>query len=230
MENRIAMPTSSRFTLQAYLHRIGFTGQARADLATVEGMMRAQLRQVSFENLDIQAGMPISMVPDDIVEKILDRQRGGYCFEVNGLFAMALQALQIPYFFIAARPITHQGVRKPKTHMAVVASLDGESWLCDCGFGGYGIRAPLQLGRLGAEVNQDGELFQLNMLNEQELVLRSKMYDAWEDQYAFDLNPHEFIDFIPANHYNASHPDSLFVRKLLVVRCTPQGRKIMFGH
>lgn len=52
--------------------------------------MHHQLRAVPFENLDVQAGKIVSLVPEEIVEKIIDRNRGGYCYEVNGIFAMAL--------------------------------------------------------------------------------------------------------------------------------------------
>ncbi len=199
-------------------------------MATVAAIMRAQLMEVPFENLDIQAGRTISMNADDIVDKIIGRYRGGYCFEVNGLFSMALEALHIPYRLIAARPMTHQGIRKPKTHMALVVQCDDEHWLCDCGFGGYGIRAPLRLSRPGVSVDQDGEFFKVSLSDEGELTLSSLVHDVWEDQYAFDLTPHHWIDFIPANYYNSTHPDSLFVKKLLIVRCTDTGRKILFGN
>jgi len=220
----------SQFKLADYLTRIGFQGMARADLATVTSLMRAQLQAVPFENLDIQAGKMISIDPDVIAEKLITRRRGGYCYEVNGLFAMALHALQIPYFFIAARPLTHHNVKKPKTHMAVVVEIDGDQWLCDCGYGGYGLRAPMNLGLLDTEVSQDGELFILSRVNDSEIILKSHVQDVWEAQYTFDLAPQDWVDFEPANYYSSTHHDSLFVRKLLVVLCTAGGRKILFGH
>ena len=220
----------SRFTLESYFRRTGFQGVARPTLSCVAEMMRCQLLSVPFENLDIQAGTIISLDPDDIAQKILERQRGGYCFEVNGLFAMALDALHIRYFFIAARPLTQHNVKKPKTHMAVVVQFDDGQWLCDCGFGGYGLRAPIRLGVPDTEVCQDGELFMLSQLNDNETVLKTKIRDVWQAQYAFDLAPQAWGDFELANYYSSTHHDSLFVRKLLVVLCTPTGRKILFGN
>lgn len=219
----------SQFTLDHYLRRIGFQGEASATLACVTKMMRCQLQSVPFENLDIQAGKIISLDHDDIAEKILHRQRGGYCFEVNGLFAMALDALQIRYFFIAASPLTHHNVRKPKTHMAVVVQFDDGQWLCDCGYGGYGLREPVRIDLLDTEIRQDDDAFMLSRMGEQEIVLKSKVQGVWEAQYAFDLMPQDWTDFAGANHYNSTHHDSLFVRKLLVVLCTLTGRKILFG-
>ena len=219
----------SPFTLDRYLQRIGYEGRPSATLACVTKMMRCQLHSVPFENLDIQAGKGISLEPADIAEKILQRQRGGYCFEVNGLFAMALAALQIRYFFIAASPVNHHNVKKARTHMAVVVQIDDGQWLCDCGYGGYGLREPIRIDLLDTEVHQDEDVFLLSRFGEQEILLQSKVQGVWEAQYAFDLTPHNWADFADANHYNSTHHDSLFVRKLLVVLCTPHGRKILFG-
>lgn len=198
-------------------------------MATVTEMMRCQLFSVPFENLDVQAGKIISLHPSDIVEKIVHRQRGGYCYEVNGLFAMALDALEIPYYFVAARPISHGGI-KPKTHMAIIVLLKGEKWLCDLGFGGYGIRAPLRLNLLDTSVCQDGDLFMLSLQTEHEMVVKIHTANGWDEQYAFELAPQIWADFAAANYYNSTHRDSIFVRKLLVVLCSPNGRKILFGN
>lgn len=220
----------THFSIDRYFNRIRFHGAAIPSMETVTAMMRAQLLNVPFENLDIQAGKIISLDPEDIAEKIIHRRRGGYCFEVNGLFSMALDALQIPYFFITATPLSQHGVRKPKTHMAIIVELNNEKWLCDCGFGGYGMRAPMSLKILETEVPQDGDAFMLSQLNEWELVLKTKLHDSWEAQYMFDLTKHNWTDFTAANDYSSTHPDSLFVRKLLIVLCTPVGRKILFGN
>ena len=221
--------TEVTFSLPRYFTRIRYTSEPRPTMASVAEMMRCQLFHIPFENLDVQAGKVISLQPADIVAKLVNRQRGGYCYEVNGLFAMALDALGIPYFFVAARPLTH-GHRKPRTHMAIVVTLQGEKWLCDLGFGGHGIRAPMRLNLLETEVNQDGELFMLSMQSEHELLLKTHTSHGWEGLYAFELTPQHWEDFIPANFYNCTHHESIFVRKLLVVLCHASGRKILFGH
>lgn len=158
---------AENFVLQKYFDRIGFIGDATADIATITEIMRCQLFTVPFENLDVQAGKVVSLVPEEIVEKILNRNRGGYCYEVNGLFAMALQALGIPYQFVAARPMFYP-VKRPKTHMAIVLKVNGEEWLCDLGFGSYGIRAPMRLNLIDVEVKQDFDTFVLSKTNDRE--------------------------------------------------------------
>ena len=158
---------ADNFSLKSYLNRIGFSNEAKSDIATVTEMMKCQLLSVPFENLDVLAGKVVSLVPEEIVEKILNRNRGGYCYEVNGLFAMALQTLNIPYQFVAARPMFYP-VKRPKTHMAIVLKIDDEEWLCDLGFGSYGINAPMRLNLNDVEVIQNLDTFMLSKTNERE--------------------------------------------------------------
>ena len=115
---------ATNFNLPAYLQRIVYQGTPSADIDSVTRMMQQQLRTIPFENLDVQAGKIVSLVPEHIVDKIIHQQRGGYCYEINGLFSMALTALGISYRWVAARPMFYP-MRRPKTHMAIVAELQG---------------------------------------------------------------------------------------------------------
>jgi len=219
---------ADNFVLGDYLRRIDYNGAVRADLATLQGLMRRQLYSVPFENLDVQAGKVVSLLPEDIVSKIVYGQRGGYCYEVNGLFAMALQALGFSYQFVAARPMFYP-VKRPKTHMALVVTIDGERWLCDMGFGSYGIREPVALSALDVETRQGFDTFKLSKLNTGEYLLQACVEGAWSNQYGFDLYEPDWIDFAPANYMNSTHPDAIFVQKPLIVLHHATGRKILVG-
>ena len=218
---------ADNFDLQTYFDRIGYSGEPRADLASVSAIMRRHLFTVPFENLDVLAGKGVSMEPEAIVDKIVRRRRGGYCYEVNGLFAMALEALGVPYRFVGCRPMTY-AARRPRTHMAMLATLDSEEWLCDVGFGSYGMRAPMRLTSHG-EVRQDHDVFELIRPDAHETLLRAKIDGEWANQYSFDLAYHEWIDFMPANWLNSTYPEALFVQKRVVVLHNPEGRAILFG-
>jgi N-hydroxyarylamine O-acetyltransferase len=105
---------SDNFNISTYFNRINYTGPAGANTATLHALMRHQLFSVPFENLDVQAGKVVSLAPDDIADKVLTQGRGGYCYEVNGLFAMALAALGIlTASWRRARCSTPRGGRKP---------------------------------------------------------------------------------------------------------------------
>lgn len=217
---------ATNFSLRHYFERIGFKGEPKADIATVTELMRCQLFTVPFENLDVQAGKIVSMVPEEIVDKIVARSRGGYCYEVAGVFAMALQAIGVPFQLVAGRPMTYP-TRRPRTHMALVVTLDGTRWLCDLGFGGYGIRAPLNLDVLDIEVRQGYETYKLTRDADDVYVVSALVEGQWANQYGFDLSRQEWVDFVPANHLNSTHPESIFVQRLIAVLQTEAGRKIL---
>ena len=228
---------ASNFDLQQYFDRIGYQRNSdstsplnqNVDVNRLSDIMRSQLFSVPFENTEVQAGFVPSLVPEDIVTKIVERKRGGYCYEVNGIFAMALTALSVPYYFVAARPMFYPTTR-PKTHMAIVAHVDGQDWLCDLGFGSYGIRAPFPLHQLDCEIQQDHDTFMITKNGEREYCLQAKVDGKWASQYGFDLYAQEWIDFAPANFMNATHPDAIFVQKLLIVQQHTEGRTILFGR
>ena len=218
---------ASNFSLKNYLNRINYAGKIQADLKTLNALMSHQLQSIPFENTEVQAGRIPSLVLADIYTKIVTDKRGGYCYEVNGLFAMALSAIGFEWYFIGARPMFYPS-RRPKTHMVIVVILDGESYLCDTGFGGYGLREPLKVVEtLAAE--QNGDQFRLAFIDE-EFVLSSLVNEEWMPQYGFALSQQEWIEFSLANYFNATHPETIFTQKKLAIIQTPTGRKILVDN
>jgi N-hydroxyarylamine O-acetyltransferase len=219
--------TAPNFSLSDYLRRIGYGGETRPDLATLSALMSAQLQSVPFENTEVQAGRIPSLIPEDIYTKIVTSRRGGYCYEVNGLFAMSLTAIGFEWYFAGARPMFYPS-RRPKTHLVVIVTIDGEHYLCDTGFGGYGLRQPIHI-QDGEIAEQNGDRFRLELSNN-EYVLSSWVNDEWSLQYGFALLPQEWIEFSLANYFNATHPDTIFTQKKLAVMQTPKGRKILVDN
>lgn len=224
---------AANFSLAEYFNRISYPAaslpsSSKIGIKELSAIMRQQLFTVPFENTQVQAGSTPSLKPENIVTKIIEHKRGGYCYEVNGLFALALEAMGVDYYFVAARPMFYSTMR-PKTHMAIIVELDGERYLCDLGFGSYGLRAPFPVSQLDVEIQQDSDAFKLTQTGEREYCLQAKVNGAWANQFGFDFYPQEWIDFSPANHMNATHHDSIFVQKLLIVQHHEQGRTILFG-
>jgi N-hydroxyarylamine O-acetyltransferase len=223
---------AENFSLEAYFTRISWSAERQpltVDITTLTLLMQQQLRHVPFENLDVQAGQIVSLEPTDIVRKILHHNRGGYCYEVNGLFAMLLTALDIPYQFVFCRPMFYP-MRRPKTHMALIVTLPTGRYLCDLGFGSYGIRAPIALADVNLVQQQDHDQFRLISPEPGQYVLQAWLDGHFVSQYGFDLYPAEWIDFMPANYLNSTHPDTIFVQKLLVLMQHETGRKLLIGN
>lgn len=220
---------ADNFVIADYFQRIGISGDLKNDLPTLTAIMRAQLRSVPFENLDVQAGKIVSLVPEDIVSKIIYGRRGGYCYEVNSLFAMVLTALGFEYDLIGARPMFYPQ-RRPKSHMVLMVKIGAERWLCDTGFGSFGLRAPIELNQLGQIIKQDNETFTLDKNERGEFVLKALVKGEWANQFGFDLQPMEMIDFMPVNYYNSTHPDAVFVQRYLVMLQRADGRTLLSGN
>lgn len=220
---------AQNFILADYLQRIGFSGEVALNADSLCKLMRCHLQIIPFENLDVQAGKIVSLVPEDIVNKIVYGKRGGYCYEVNSLFAMALTALGFEYDIVGARPMFYPH-RRPKSHMVLVVKIGEERWLCDTGFGSFGLRAPIGLHQLGQVIQQDNETFMLDKNERGEFVLKALVKGEWANQFGFDLYPMEIIDFSLANYYNSTHPDAVFVQRYLVMQQRPDGRTLLSGN
>jgi N-hydroxyarylamine O-acetyltransferase len=218
----------SAFSLPRYLARVGLLQAPAPDAAGLRQLMRSQLFHVPFENLSVQAGERISLEPEAIARKILEQGRGGYCYEVNGLFAMALSALGFRWRLIGARPMFY-GRRWAKTHVMLLVECADAQYLCDTGFGRFGLRAPLELRVSETGERQDWERFRLQQCAG-EWVLQAWVDGAWENQVSFDEQPMEWVDFMPAHFFNSQSPESVFVQKLVIVQHREQTRCVLSGE
>lgn len=220
---------AENFILNDYLTRIGFTGKPQVDLPTVTALMRKHLFTIPFENIDVQQHRFVSLKPEDVVNKIVYSNRGGYCYEVNGLFAMALTAIGFNYQFCGARPMFYPTLR-PKTHVVLAVEIEHEKFICDLGFGSFGIRAPISLKQLNQTIEQDYDQFELSKLDQDTYLVKAKVENEWKNQFCFDLYPMQWIDMTLPNYFNSNHPDTIFVQKLLVVKHNPDGRSILLDN
>ncbi|MEO9827723.1 MAG: arylamine N-acetyltransferase, partial [Paracoccaceae bacterium] len=138
---KLETPTPSRLTSQPmkldhYLTRIRFTGDPRPDRATLTALMQAQLRTVPFENLDQQLGVPVPTDVKSAYTKVVDNRRGGWCFELNGLFRWTLSEIGFEVQTLAAHVGDNGESRSaPADHMFLRVDCD-EPLLVDVGFGG----------------------------------------------------------------------------------------------
>ena len=79
--------------IDAYLGRIGLTGRPPPTLEGLRALHRAHLAAIPYENFDVQLGRPVTIAVPAIYDKIVGRRRGGWCYEMNGLFGWALGEL-----------------------------------------------------------------------------------------------------------------------------------------
>ena len=149
--------------LQPYLDRIGFKGVLRPDLATLRALHRGHALGISYENLDVQLGRPLTTDPAAAFDKIVHGRRGGWCYEMNGLLGAVLDEVGFKVTRLAGG--VHRMVRGDEAvgnHLVLLVDLDGEPWIADVGFGD-GSRDPFPL-KEGAIVS-DGYEYRLQRLD-----------------------------------------------------------------
>ncbi len=214
----------AEFNLEAYLARIGYGGKLDATAETLRDLHLAHAVSIPFENLDIQMGLPIHLDLASLQDKLVRRRRGGYCFEQNTLFQAALKTLGFNPRPCEARVRFGNVVEMARTHMLLLVGVGGAEFLCDVGFGGEGLLHPVPMD--GAEHTQF--LATCRVVPEGNLlVLQSLRREGWFDLYAFVPEARAPIDFVVANWYTSTHPQSRFVTTLTAQLPTPEARYVL---
>ncbi|XP_053326853.1 arylamine N-acetyltransferase 2-like [Spea bombifrons] len=216
--------------INAYLERIGVPATSPApSLAALRQLHRQHVLSVPFESLSIHSGEKILLDPALLYEKIVERRRGGFCCENNGLFLWVLRVLGYKPRILSARVQnkTTGAYGPPYDHMVLTVELEGRRWLCDVGFG-EGIRTPFPL-ESGWEEEQDGCRLRLRV-EKDEWFLEKKEGDGWRSLYKFTLQERRFEEFQGMCDYHQTSPSSLFFCKSLCSLQLPRGRVTYLGR
>lgn len=204
--------------LNAYLRRIGYNGPLAADLATLRALTIAHVAAIPFENLDPLLRVPVSIESEAVERKLVHDGRGGYCFEQNRLLLDVLRALGFQVSGLIARVLwmKPEDAIAAQTHMLLRIELEGESWLADVGFGSMALSGAL---RLQPDIAQatGNEPFRL-LQSHGDWRMQARVRDEWKTLYRFDLQPHQAIDYVVANHYTSTYPESHFLHGLIAAR------------
>ena len=213
-------------TAVAYLNRVGITAPAVGDAAGLRTLHRAHQLTVPFENLSIHLGEPISLDERDLIDKIVRRRRGGFCYELNGAFALLLEALGAQVSRVAARVYGEAGLGPPFDHLALIVrpADDSGPWLADVGFGGHSDYPLL----LDAREDQDDPAgrFRLADADAGDIdVLRDG-----RPQYRIETRERSLADCVPTCWWQQTSPQSHFTQSTICSRLTPGGRVSISGR
>ena len=208
----------------AYLTRIGYEGSCKPTLQTLQNLHRAHLFAIPYENLDIHLGRSLSLDEKTIFDKLVIQKRGGWCFEMNGLFAWALRELGFKVTLLGGavnRP--HCDDAAKLGHLVLRVDL-GEPYLCDVGFGD-GLLEPLPLrpgryrqGFLGYDLTRSGTSW----------YWHNQPYGA-ASGFCFELTPRRLEEFSGMCHALQTSPESGFVRTIVCSRFHVGGYSVLRG-
>jgi N-hydroxyarylamine O-acetyltransferase len=186
--------------VERYLARIGYEGPRDPSPATLAALQRAHMLAVPFENLDIALGRPLVLDREVNFEKIVERRRGGWCYELNGMFSWLLEQLGFEVTLLGSRVSGPGGVSPDLAHLLLRVDLD-RPYIADVGFGESSLE-PLALEDVAGGV----------IHNENDL------------QVEFTLEPRPLEDFEAMSRHQQTSPDSGFVRRRKITLARPDGR------
>ena len=219
------------FDLARYLQRIHLSDVSVADANTLSRLQFAHRLSIPFENIDVKLERPIGIDSRAVFEKLVERARGGYCFEQNQLFLDALTSIGFTARTLLARVWLGSQATPPKTHSLILVTFGDEQWIADAGFGGSFV-PPMRLVDGTRAHAPDGARYLLQQTDPSNWLL-SRM-PALSDgaagadgdlqaQYSFDLSEVFQADLVLANHWTSTAPDSLFRNQQFVNAVVPQG-------
>lgn len=181
-------------------------------VTSLDDLHRAQVTSIPYENLDVQLARDVTLDLPSLVAKSVDSRRGGYCFELNTLFAAVLETLGHRVTRLLGRVRLSDTISpRPATHMVLLV----DDTVIDVGFGGATPLGPIPL---------EGEATHGPWTWHTERIGTPEGEDAWGMWfyemllYTFTDQPRHPVDFVAPNHFTATHPNTIFKHLLMVQR------------
>lgn len=220
IENTPKLPA---FDVGRYLQRIHCPMERTPSLKYLKQLHKGHLQHIPFENLDIHMRNEIMLDVQRIYKKIILRNRGGFCYELNGLFYHLLKQLGFECHLISARVYQGSDLGPDFDHAAILVYLDDQVYLADVGFGDSFLEPKLLApNRMQMDYNR---YYRIDTTIDDEYVLfgSDNSFD-YEAKYLFTKDVRQFIEFIDMCHYHQTNKKSHFKKKKLITQVTPQGR------
>lgn len=210
----------------AYLARIGLEpDDLEVDDETLRILQRKHLLMVPFENLDIHWKRHIVLDVDKFYAKVVEEKRGGFCYELNGLFNELLLSLGFTTRLISARVFNGTEHGPEFDHAAIIVTIGDDEYLADVGFGDF-TAEPLRYG-LGAEQQDETGIFVIRRFDDEYLEVAKKEDGEWKSLYIFKDIARELSEFVEMCDFQQHSPDSHFTKSKVCSIMTDGGRKTL---
>lgn len=204
-----------QYMANAYLADLELT--ASADVDFLRDLQSKHIARYSFNSLAVVLGQDISLEIEAIFAKIVEKQRGGYCFEHNKLVLSVLKELGFDVRLLMAKVIYNRDVDVARTHRVTLLNLDGEDYIVDTGFGHFGARYPVKL-ELGLEQDQGDAIYRIVQDSDNNYCYQVFKDEAFFTLYTFNLHHYSEAECLPAHFYSHKSPDAAFVNNMVVCR------------
>jgi arylamine N-acetyltransferase len=224
---------SDAVDVAAYCDRIGYRGAAEPTVETVHALVAAHNGAIPFENLDPLLGIPVAdLSAGALIDKLVHRRRGGYCYEHNGLMGYVLEELGFGVERLAGRVVwLHpDGPLPAQTHQVLSVTVPGVDGplLVDVGFGGQTLTSPIRL-QPGPVQETRHEPYRIRDRGER-YQLEAEISGEWQPLYMLNTRPQPRIDLEVGSWYVSTHPDSFFVTGLTAALVADDARWNLRGR
>jgi N-hydroxyarylamine O-acetyltransferase len=220
MEDRDEMNTT------AYLERIGVNVVPKEpNVKALRMLQKRHLLSVPFENLDIHWKRPIILDTNLFFEKIVEKSRGGFCYELNGLFNELLLSLGFRSCLISARVFDGNDYGPEYAHAAIKVAINDDEYLADVGFGDF-TTEPLGFS-LGSEQHDPNGIFTIRRHDKEFLEVAKRDGKGWKSEYIFQDTPRQLSEFSGMCDFQQYSPSSHFTKGKICSMLTESGRKTL---
>jgi len=204
-------------------------GDLKPSLQVLKKLQKTHLLNVPFENLDIIAKIPIELNIEKLYAKIVKNNRGGFCYELNGLFFQLLKNIGFEVKMVSARVYNKtENYGAEYDHMVIITRIKKDDYLCDVGFGEFAF-APLKIEVNTIQQDKRG-LFRIEEYNSKYLQVSKNDTDKWIPEYIFSLQSRELKEYEEMCNYHQTSPDSHFTWKRMCTLPTENGRITITGN
>ncbi len=217
--------------LASYFTRVGLAGGTlSASTENLQRLHQAQVYSIPFENFDVALGRPVHLDLPALEEKLVHQRRGGYCFELNGLFRAVLE--QLGYSVVPLLGRVHlRGDHLGRTHLLLLVTIENQQWVADVGFGGgCGLITPERF-QFDKPFQQQHQRFRY-VKDDRYGVMFQLWWDNnhWKNIYSFDFTTVDSSDIALGNYFTSTSPSSLFTQSIVATKPTPNGRLALLNR
>jgi N-hydroxyarylamine O-acetyltransferase len=219
----------NKMEIEKYLERINYKGIVEPTTELLSALQKLHLLSIPFENLDIHYKIPIELNLTNIFEKVINKRRGGFCYELNGLFYELLRSIGFDVKMISARVFDNkQQILTPEfDHLTIIAKINSADYLVDVGFGEFAFR-PLKIELNKIQDDERGS-FRLEKYDDDYYKVSKPVNENWMTEYVFSLKERDLSDFTEMCHYNQTSPLSHFTQNKLCSLASEKGRITVTG-
>ena len=214
--------------IKRYLERIAYVGPTSPTLEVLSSLQMLHLLNVPFENLDIHRKTKIDLT--NLFDKIVTRRRGGFCYELNGLFYELLIQIGFTVKMVSARVYDGKGNYGAEfDHMALIVQIMGDSYLADVGFGEF-LFFPMKI-ELNKDISDPRGIFRIETFDEFYQVVKKKNTDgSFIPEYIFSAKERRLEEFNEMCNYHQTNIASHFTQKRICSLPTANGRITLTGN